>query len=447
MNKNKIQNILLLLVFFIGVSCSHTERKESFNILPLESEIKTFIPPKNSNLHETEVIVKKNVKNNDVLKLKDILKIVLEHNLNLKSDAWQIRSQEAAKVQANNSLNPEIELGYISSDENESEITISQEFELGGKRTSRVEVANKELEVSKFDFEIRRLSLIRKVKNLFFEIYTYQSKIKLFEETVKLAERVLSYTKRRVSTGAAPQVESTRAQLALTSARIRLNNSNRELKVKLASLASMWGDADLISFGISPSINIPKSIPEFTSLKEKIKQNPYLSKMHVMLERQLSVISMEKANRIPNLTVSATYGKNHDENKDSVGISMSFPIPLFDLNHGNILVSQIGKKQAKLNYESTYQKLVTDLSDYYNNMKNSFEEIKMNQNMVIPKSLDAFKDIENLYMKGRESYLSLSEAQKNITDVKISQIEAISNFYIQVSNIESLIGESLENIY
>lgn len=445
MNKEiKTQSIIFSLFFLIG--CAQTPKKETFNILSLESEIRTFIPPKNSEYQEVISKVDHNKKYKKILTLKEILNLALLNNPDIQSSAWRIRSNEALKDQANLSINPELELEYTNADEDESEITLSQEFEIGGKRSSRVNVAKKELDASRFDFEVKRLSLIEDVKKLYYEIYTIQSRIKLFEETVQLAEKVLSFTKKRVTSGASPKVEVTRAQLALFAANIRFNNSKRKLITKLTSLAGLWGEFKFNSFRIDPKISIPKSLPELSALREKIKNNPTLSKMKIMKERQLSVISLEKANRIPNLTFGATYAQNHESNDNSVALSVSFPLPLFDRNQGNIASSMIGKNLVRLDYERTYNELNLKLYDSYNQMKNSFEEIKVIKKLMLPNSLNAFKDIEHLYKKGRDSYLSLSEAQKNLTEVKISLIDSISSFYIEMAEIESLIGESITNI-
>jgi len=376
--------------------------------------------------------------------LEQIINRIIKNNSALKSAYGQIRAREASKLQTGLYINPEIELIYLNAEENESEIGLTQEFELGAKRSWRVMIADKDIALAKLELADIKLKIINKAKRLYFEISNVQAKIEFFAEAVELAKKVLSSAKRRVRTGAAPNVEITRAELSLTAVNLNYIKLGRDLESKLTSLSALWG-AEMVSFKVGRQKKIPKNIPSLQSLKEKFKQgeNPKISIMKIIRIKQMSAIGLANANRIPNLTVGASFARNYDTDQNSLAFTVSLPLPLFNRNQGNMALRKIESNNAQLNYQSVSLELLEKLTLSYNAMRTSFDALKTYEKLILPNSLLAFKDIEKLYRLGTESYLSLLEAQKNLTEVKISQVDAKAEFFIQWSNIESILGESI----
>ena len=80
------------------------------------------------------------------------------------------------------------------------------------------------------------------------------------------------------------------------------------------------------------------------------------------VERQLDV---EKAARIPDLTLGLNYDRGGSIMKDFVGVGVRFDLPVFNRNKGNIKAAKTMLEQEKINRESVAFELERSLRQKY----------------------------------------------------------------------------------
>ncbi len=109
--------------------------------------------------------------NNDTIKisLKDAVDIALKNNPNLKAFNYDIVSLEGIKTQAGLFPNPEADFeaeNFLGGQELKgftgAEYTLSASylFELGGKRNSRVNLINEEINSAKSNYELLKIDVV-----------------------------------------------------------------------------------------------------------------------------------------------------------------------------------------------------------------------------------------------------------------------------------------------
>ncbi len=120
------------------------------------------------------------------ISLNEAVKTALKNNPNLAVYKFEIESLEKQKIQAGLIPNPEIDFeaenflgGKALRGLEGSEFTLSagQLFELGGKRSSRISLAENEINSAKGEFELRRIELISNVKEIFLNYIEYQNRL------------------------------------------------------------------------------------------------------------------------------------------------------------------------------------------------------------------------------------------------------------------------------
>src|SRR5260370_1982779 len=165
------------------------------------------------------------------------LAITLEKSPVLFSFSWDIRAAEARIIQAKLVPNPEISLEgedftranvRSATESMQNTLELSQLIELGGKRNSRIREAQFDREATEWDYQVKRLQVLKLTTLSFIDVLTAQRNVQLAEENVELTEAAVPVTHKRVEAGKAADVELLPTNTAGRPPRIRFNQGRRD---------------------------------------------------------------------------------------------------------------------------------------------------------------------------------------------------------------------------
>ena len=114
--------------------------------------------------------------------------MTLEHSPELSAFSWDIRSAEARIIQAKLIPNPEIsvegenlnELGASQGgNEMQNTLRLSQLIQLGGKRRSRLREAQFDREATQWDYQVKRLEVLKLTSTQFIDVLAAQRNVQL----------------------------------------------------------------------------------------------------------------------------------------------------------------------------------------------------------------------------------------------------------------------------
>ncbi len=219
------------------------------------------------------------------LNLATALAITLEKSPVLSSFSWDIRAAEARIIQAKLVPNPEISLEgedftradvRSATESMQNTLELSQLIELGGKRNSRVREAQFDREASEWDYQVKRLEVLKLTSLAFIDVLSAQRNVQLAEENVELTEAAVPVTQKRVEAGKASDVELLRTNTAVATARIRLTGVRRDLETARVNLAAQWGAKKATFPSATGNLDQLRPIPSLESLKAKLQKNPDL---------------------------------------------------------------------------------------------------------------------------------------------------------------------------
>jgi cobalt-zinc-cadmium efflux system outer membrane protein len=148
-------------------------------------------------------------------------------------------------------------------------------------------------------------------------------------------------------------------------------------------------------------------------------------------------LHLQKAIRIPDPTVLAQYEHEPPDNPNSIGIGVSFPIPLWNRNRGNIMAAEAAREQARLAYEKIKAQAVADIATAllaYDDARARWESYRDN---IRPKSEQIRKTITYAYEKGGASLLDLLSTQRNDNDVRLAAAQAQSDILVALAALNA----------
>ncbi|WP_312594248.1 TolC family protein, partial [Stutzerimonas nitrititolerans] len=118
----------------------------------------------------------------------------------------------------------------IRGDAPETTLELSQEIELGGKRSARIEAAQRAMDVAAADLQDAQARLRGAVMGAYYDVLTAQERLELAQAASDLAKRAVNVANRRVRAGMVSPVEETRAQVAATGVQVELAQATAELE-------------------------------------------------------------------------------------------------------------------------------------------------------------------------------------------------------------------------
>lgn len=389
----------------------------------------------------------------EALTLYDAIKLALQKNPELAAFAKEINALEGVTLQAGLLPNPQLLLDAedISSRPSDpgarfNSIRISQLIETAGKRSARMEAASLGQERAGQDFEIRRLDLIAQVANVFTDVLAGQEQVQLATESIALAQKVVDTVAKRVLSGKVPPVEETRAKVAYATTKIQFEQAKHDLDVARKSLALLWGSpmpgfqqvlGDLESFVI---------VPDFNTLTEYLYDNPAAIGSRLNLEQRKAMLVLEKARRIPDITLNAGIRRYSEPHDTTALVALSFPIPVFNRNQGNLLEAHQRVGKAEDEWVATDLRLRTLLVQSYEALIAAQNQITMLRKEILPGARESFEMTRRGYELGRFDFLGMLDAQRTLFQNQTLYLQALANYQKLINEIERLIARPVDDV-
>lgn len=453
---------LCIPALFISCTTAKTDRLWP-EPRPLGSSIPTFAAPAQSS--DTNRQQRTIEASSETLTIDDALARALMHNSELAASSWEVRSGEARTMQAGLLPNPEIEVevenfgGSRSEDTPngrseklkrfngaETTVALSQLIELGGKRSKRKRVAESEHSLRTWDLEVKRLDTITEVSGAFINLLALQERMELTNGLVDLSQNVYNTVSERVKAGKVSPIEATRAQTALSTIQIEQERVTRELETGRRQLAATWGGNDPGFQRVTGNLEAITAPPPYEFLLARIEQNPDIARWDDELGQRESVLSLEKSQRYPDITVAGGIKYLEESNDQTYLMRLSLPIPLLNRNQGAVREAFYNLQKARDERTAAEVKIRTALDETYQTLLFTHTEITALRDTILPGAESAFNATNEGYRAGKFSYLDVLDVQRSLFDAKDTYINSLLAYHKALTAVERLTGEKLSAI-
>jgi cobalt-zinc-cadmium efflux system outer membrane protein len=439
--------------------------------------------------------------------LRQAAALALVRNPDLATFGWNLRIAEARILQAGLKPNPELSfevedlrwnetdasrseswtlgsegLGYERSRESgagpglenaELTVSLSQAIELGGKRLKRVRLAEADRELVRWNYEAARVDVLSRVAEAFVAVLGAQERLRLQEESIVLAEKVSEAIRLRVEAGKASPLEFTRAETELESVRIERDAAARDVDAARAMLAATYGAASPEFEHVAGTLEEAVAPPSLDALVAAVAKSPELLRWSDEMSQRLAALEVERSKRIPDLTLAAglrtrgsegsrsrgwgvaangtggslEVGKGDSalerERENSVLVSATVALPVFNRNQGAILEAQHGVEQAKAQQTAAELRIRSELFAAYQNLQKAAESAKRLREQILPRAQDTFERTQEGYRQGKFGFLEVLTAQRTLFDVRRQYTDTLIDYHGALVNVERLIGQPL----
>lgn len=377
------------------------------------------------------------------LSLQHAIDRAIANSPRLKSSQASYLASKGARSQADAWANPGIDVAVENFggknsmkgfDSTETTVGVSQLIEIGGKRSARAGIADQGMSLAQFDQEAARLDLIRDVELAYTDAVAAQEQIKIAEDEKERATAMLKTVRLRVGAAREPLIQQSKAEVTFASSEIGVEQAKRQLVAAKKALASLWGGDETFILDSSDFFEITP--PVVTS--ENLKKNPDIARYDNELLKSKAALDLEKANAIPDPTISAGIRDFRDTGDKAFVAGISFPIPIFNANRGNIERARQELSKTEFDKDTSALSLNTNLVKEKSEMETSYQQAVALRDKILPSAEKAFRLSREGYGVGKFPYLEVLDAQRTLFDTREQYLATLKTYHTSRAEVERL---------
>lgn len=386
--------------------------------------------------------------------LEQALALALLHNPGLVAGSHGMGAARARARQARLAPNPEIEVAIEEYNRNgegfdssEVALVLSQQFEMGGKRRHRVNVAAAEGEMTGWDYESARLDVFSETRQRFSKALASQQELALAEAASEAVKQTHRAVEERVNAGKEPPLQASRAAAERERADLAVLEAKSDTAVARLRLAAMWaGNGEHIE-GVEGDLeNVLPALPAMDVLRPRLADNPELARADAELRVRETVLAAEKAARIPDLEAAVGVSFYQEDESDALAFGIGVPLPIFDRNQGNIASARHETEQARVELKAARTALEAELAESHAELTMAHAKVLALRSKALPTAEDAYEAAREAYRQGKYGFLDVLDAQRSVFDLKREMVAALTAYHSAIVAIERLATTSIEEM-
>lgn len=387
-----------------------------------------------------------------ILTLQDAVSAALVSSPRLAAFSWEVRSRDARAVQAGLLPNPQIlveveNLGgsgdRAAFEQGETTVWLSQLIPLAGKPAKRRRVAELDRDLSQWEYEGTRLSVLTDTTKAFIATLAAQQQLELLRELEELAGASVRQVTLVADAGGASMVEKTRAEVELSSIRLRRQQAEGQLAANRASLASSWGSATADFTSVAGDLADVVPAPALEDLVARVRENPDLARWATELDRRSAALSLAEARRIPDPTLSLG-GRYFNDNGDSaLVVAVTIPIPVFDRNQGNVLAATSDLSKARAEKASSEVSVQALLQQRHAALAAAYRQAETLRRDTLPAARETYAGVREGYRRGLFRSLDVLDAQRTLFELRSQYFRTLATYQLARADVERLTASPL----
>lgn len=363
-------------------------------------------------------------------------RLFLEKNLSILAEQLSVAQEEALLIQEKVWNNPELSISdanlWIPSNESsiqQFEVALETLIQTAGKRKNRIRMQKLSGEIASKEYETLLRQLKKEVRTKLAELVYFQEILPVYQSLNQNIEQILQINKEQAQQRMYPREELLRLQTL----KLELTKEIFDLRQEKQALLS-----DLLQYiQLSPTENLyiisdeSNLIPErFSHINltdlSNLERRPDIQRFELQKKQAETAIKLAKSEAYPDFTLEASYNRFDGMWKDYIGFGVSFDLPIFNRNQGEIrfakeamVIQDIKQEQFLLEVqhelEKEYQKLEQLLAirsgieaDYREGLE---DMLKLYTQDYKERSINllTFLDIQKAYLQGQDMLLSLEK--------------------------------------
>jgi len=312
--------------------------------------------------------------------------LFLQKNLQLLAEKFNIDAARAQVLQASlysnptisytaNIFNPDQKKWFdVSNKTGEYGLNIQQLIILAGKRNKQVKLAETNVKQAENVFSDLLRTLRYTIRSDFYNIYFLQNSYDAYKEQVASLEKLNAAYEDLLKKGIVNLKDATRIKSLLYSLKAEQTSLQNQLNDLQAEVQLLLHDNTLYLLPVADSVHLNESVTGINL--QAIIDSAYMNRYDLRLAENSLLyseqnFSLQKAIRVPDLTLGAQFDKRGSFVNNASFLTASIDLSFFNRNQGNIKAAQINIYQSHTNLDLQKFTVENDVKKAYTKAVNS----------------------------------------------------------------------------
>lgn len=314
------------------------------------------------------------------------------------------------------------------------------------------------------EYELRGFAevLLEQVEQNFWDYALAQKQIEIYTNSLDLAQQQMNQIEERIKIGTLAETELAAAQAEVAMRRENLIKARSELSKKRLSLLILLNPSDEIDWYMDINLQYQTALPDITiddieqHVKVALKMRPDLNEARLQIRRGELEVVKTKSGLLPKLDAFITFGKSGyaetfegalskiDEDSYDAAIGLTFQYPVSNRSAKARHTRAVLNKQQMLKaFDNLVQLAQVDIRSAYIEVTSAREQITAT---AATRNLQEEKlRVENeKFGVGRSTSLLVAQAQRDLVESQIAEIQTIVNYLKSLVSLFSLEGSLLQ---
>ncbi len=324
-------------------------------------------------------------------------------------------------------------------------IEISQEFEVWGQPKARRKAALAAYKVVQSDIEIVEWEILARVRKEFIDLLFATRHRRLLEVQNRFSKAILDLSERQLKSGEISKMQHRQMKLMIVTTWKKLEEARVEEENSAGALLSTLDISLNIKLQVKDDLPHPQRLPFKIDdiIHETLSNHPRLHRHRLLIEQRRHELALVQKEARPNFTGSIFFDREEEED-NTVGISISVPLPIFNRKQGAIRAAEEAVAVAVAEMNATQKDWINKVNLAVNRLNSSYRTVSLYNREVIEDIRINQKQLERSFRLGETDLLELRLSQQELLDMESEALEATAEYYRRLAHVEGLIGHEVE---
>lgn len=385
--------------------------------------------------------------------LDQAIDLAIAHNHVLKATQTQIQQNQAQEVTAALRPNPTLTAdalfvpiepqnfnSNVISNVTEFDASVSYLFERGGKRHRRIEAARDVTGQTRYQVSDAERALMFNTAQQFITVQLAESNLDLANQDLASFQQTVDIAKAQYKAGAISEGDLLKVTVQLLQFQTDVSAAKVAKVQALASLREFLGyDAVPANYDVEGDLTYqPLQLNRDDLQLKAFKNRPDLLAAREGVRVSEGQYALAKANGKVDVTGALTY--THVSDQNSMGVTVSFPLPVFDRNQGEIARTRYAMTAAQETASAASDTVLTDVDSAYAAFSVNQEVVNLYTGGYLKQAQDSRDISEYAYHRGAASLLDFLDAERSYRATQLGYRQALANYLIAVEQLKEAVG-------
>ncbi len=327
--------------------------------------------------------------------------------------------------------------------------SVSYLHERQHKRELRLESAQKATGIAALQEADEERTLLFSLRNAFVQTLQAKHLLALAKEELDYFEKQYGITGERYRAGDIAQMDMQRVHLQRVQYEADYQNAFTNLRTaKVMLLALLNERVPVDQFDVDGRFDFDQTIDPLDHFHDlALSQRPDLRAALATIEKADADHKLAVANGSTDPTFSGWITHNPSFNNpfanNTLGVSVSIPLRLFDRNQGEKARTEIDILHAKRLKDATQAQVFSDVDSAYFALVSAVSLLTPYKSDYLPEALDVRDKVAFSYQRGGAALLDYLQAQQDYRSVQQAYVNLIASYLVAAAQLNMAVGREV----